>query len=138
MIRDGLFVADGDWVRDAGPIGSAETVIAAWLYQDIQGGLDSLVMVADAIRRSSRLGGADFERSGNAWFLSVDSNGVSVENHYVDNLGSGIVSHDDVLDVVRQYWDALVRIGIQGDLRSALERFEHQYGRKAEVPWCSD
>ncbi|MFD3596239.1 hypothetical protein ACFWU5_26260 [Nocardia sp. NPDC058640] len=135
MSDDGLFVVDGDWVRDVGPIGRGLTAIAAWLYQDIQGGLDSLIQVTDAIARSSRLSDVDFDLTGNAWFFSVDVNGVSVENNYIEDLESGLVSHDEALDVVRQYWEALINVGIEADLREALVRYEQQHGRKPEIAW---
>ncbi|GAD85391.1 hypothetical protein FEK33_02985 [Nocardia asteroides NBRC 15531] len=116
-------------------------MIALWMYLDIQAEGTLLVEIVDQVARSMSDPGLSFEWSGNAWFASIGSGGVSVECHYNDNWVAGPICHEDVLSIAEQYWTA-IGASHEGDIGRASERFaaivnsfKDSYGKVPEIPW---
>ncbi|MFD1048690.1 hypothetical protein ACFQ1S_25750, partial [Kibdelosporangium lantanae] len=95
------------------------------LLDDVQGDGRHLLEVLDGIHA-----GQPYETSGNAWFMKVDGDQVVLENHFNEKL-NGTVPVDDVLAVLRAYWDALGEAAIA----SGREQFVKSQKREPDLPW---
>lgn len=105
--------------------------VGTWLLNDVQGDGTHLLEILDGIAAvRSGTAGQPFETSGNAWFMKVDDGVVTLENHFNEKL-NGMVPVDEVLAVLRAYWDAL------GDtaIATGREQFVKYRKRQPNLPW---
>jgi uncharacterized protein YacL (UPF0231 family) len=104
--------------------------VGTWLLNDVQGDSAHLLEILDGIQAVRSGTGRPYETSGNAWFMKVDGDQVVLENHFNEKL-NGTVSVDEVLIVLRAYWDALG----EAAMATGRERFVQYEKREPNLPW---
>lgn len=112
---------------------------AIWLTDDIQTNGREVVLLVDLLTRLVRGVQVDddelYEQAGNGWHAVINAKEVTLEGLYYKDRPPFVLSHEDMLAVLGQYWDCCRLVGGRPRLREGVRRFTNIHGRAPEIPF---
>ncbi|MFF2555533.1 hypothetical protein ACFVUS_31315 [Nocardia sp. NPDC058058] len=141
MVPEKLFDVRGGYTElseeHAGKM-TAAVAGALWLIDDVQTarGIVELVDLLTRLTRRDHVDAAEmYEQSGNGWFAVITETDVTLTGRYYRDRPPFVLSHEDALAILGQYWDCRRLSGGRARFRQEVERFTNVRGRAPEIPF---